>query len=72
MTKQAKILTDAENPWKDRDHPGNKIRPRVVCIGCGTKGCITAWGPWCFECNVERMTRLNRRFDEIRASLEKK
>lgn len=62
-------MSDKENPWKDPAHPGNKIRPRVVCIGCGNKGCITAWGPWCFPCNVERMTRLNARFDEIRASL---
>jgi hypothetical protein len=52
-------------PWADPEHPGNRIRPRVRCIGCGVRGCITAWGPWCFRCNVARMTRLNSGFAEI-------
>jgi len=56
-------------PWRDPNHPGNKIRPRVRCIGCGTRGCITAWGPWCFKCNVERMERIDRAFDSARAAL---
>jgi hypothetical protein len=28
-------------------------------------GCVTAWGRWCFECNVERMMRLDKRFEKI-------
>jgi hypothetical protein len=51
--------------WQNPDHPGNKIRPKVKCIGCGKLGCVTAWGRWCFECNVERMTRHDKRFEKI-------
>lgn len=48
-----------ERPYADLNHPGNRIRPRVRCIGCGTKGCTTAWGPWCFTCNVQRIDRIS-------------
>jgi hypothetical protein len=58
-------------PWQDPDHPGNKIRPNLYCIGCGTKGVITSWGKWCFKCNVERMTLINATFDSLRTSLKK-
>jgi len=51
--------------YKDPDHRGNKIRPNVKCIGCGEKGCITAWGNWCFACNVERMERIDASFKEL-------
>jgi hypothetical protein len=57
--------------YKDPNHPGNKIRPRVRCIGCGTKGCITFWGNWCFNCNVKRMDRINARFDSVRQALRR-
>jgi hypothetical protein len=50
---------DAERPYADPQHPGNRVRPRVRCIGCGTLGCITAWGPWCLPCNVARMDRIS-------------
>lgn len=56
---------DNERPWADPDHNGNKIRPRVCCVGCGQSGCITYWGPWCFKCNVKRMDHLSGRFAEI-------
>jgi hypothetical protein len=58
-------------PWADPQHPSNKIRPRVRCAGCGCLGCVTHWGPWCFDCNVKRMTRLSASFAEIEASLQK-
>jgi hypothetical protein len=58
-------------PWADPNHNGNTIRPRVRCIGCGTLGCITAWGPWCFKCNVPRMKRLNAAFENIADNLAK-
>lgn len=51
--------------WEDPAHPGNQIRPNVKCIGCGSRGCITAWGPWCFECNKARMYRINGGFNDI-------
>lgn len=53
-------------PWQNKDHPGNKIRPRVVCYGCGKKGCVTYWGKWCFDCNVKRMTRLSAAFESLK------
>ena len=54
-------------PWANPDHPGNKIRPRVRCIGCGKMGCTTAWGPWCFACNNERIPRITAALEtEIR------
>ena len=59
----------AQRPYANPLHPGNRLRPRIKCIGCGKKGCITAWGPWCFDCNVERMDRIGRRFDPLRAAL---
>ena len=59
----------ANNPWADPNSPGNKIRPDVKCIGCGKMGCITAWGPWCFECNVPRMKRLNRSMSDLAESV---
>jgi hypothetical protein len=54
--------------YQDPDHPGNRLRPRVRCVGCRKLGCITAWGPWCFECNVERMDRIGA---SLRAEIER-
>jgi hypothetical protein len=56
--------------YQDPAHPGNKIRPRVQCLGCGKSGCITAWGNWCFDCNVKRMDRISASFEKIRQELE--
>jgi len=58
-----------ERAYADPDHKGNKIRPKVRCIGCGNLGCITYWGPWCFECNVERIDRINGAFEPVRRAL---
>lgn len=52
-------------PYQDSAHPGNALRPRVRCIGCGVLGCVTYWGPWCFKCNVERMDRIDAMFDTV-------
>jgi hypothetical protein len=59
-----------DRPFADPNHPGNKIRPRVRCVGCGKLGCITYWGPWCFECNVKRIDRIDGQFAIVRAALE--
>ena len=56
--------------YRDPAHPGNKIRPQVSCIGCGIRGCITAWGPWCFKCNIERMDRISAQMDKLRKALD--
>ncbi len=62
----------ADTPaYENRDHPGNAIRPDVRCTGCGVMGCTTAWGPWCFDCNVKRLRHLDQRFAELEASLLK-
>lgn len=60
-----------ERAWADPNHSSNKLRPRVRCVCCGKRGCVTYWGPWCFECNVERMDRLNGVMEKTRANLEK-
>lgn len=58
-------------PWRDPAHPGNAIRPDVRCIGCGAMGCITAWGPWCFTCNVARMERIRAGFAALLRLVDK-
>jgi hypothetical protein len=63
--------SNAAKPWADPQHPGNRIRPTVRCAGCGAKGFITAWGPWCFACNQPRMTRLSAAFDKLAEDLRK-
>lgn len=52
-------VVNADCPYRDPDHPGNKLRPKIRCVGCGKMGCVTAWGPWCFDCNVQRMDRID-------------
>jgi hypothetical protein len=61
----------AKRIWADPKHHTNRIRPRITCRGCGKKGCVTYWGPWCFECNVPRMEHLERQFERIAQNLEK-
>lgn len=56
--------------WADPDHHSNKLRPRVRCAGCDKPGCVTYWGPWCFACNVERMDRINGKFEEVAMKAE--
>jgi hypothetical protein len=56
IEKAAKVADN--RPYANPDHPGNKLRPDVRCLSCGTKGCTTAWGDWCFACNVKRMDRI--------------
>lgn len=62
-------MTDEELPYRNRSHPGNKLRPKVRCSGCGELGCVTYWGKWCFKCNVERMDRIGAKFDKVDAVL---
>jgi hypothetical protein len=64
-----KILETAR-PWADPKNKGNKLRLEVKCIRCGKLGCITAWGPWCYECNVKRMDRIDSRFNILREILD--
>jgi hypothetical protein len=59
-----------DRPYADPNHPGNQLRPNVRCVGCGKDGCVTAWGPWCFECNVERLDRISAPFAKAGAALD--
>lgn len=52
-----------DRPYADPDHPGNRLRSKVRCVECRQLGCTTAWGPWCFKCNVERIDRISAFFD---------
>lgn len=37
----------------------------VKCLGCGVNCHKTHWGAWCYDCNVARIERINKGFDEI-------
>jgi hypothetical protein len=54
--------------YDDPNHEGNsaKYHTGKLCIeGCG-RPAGTAWSPyWCFECNVERINRINEQFEQI-------
>lgn len=58
-------MSAAEPVYRDPEHPTNKLRPKVRCVGCGNLGCVTYWGPWCFVCNVERMDRITKSLEAL-------
>jgi hypothetical protein len=56
------------------DDPSNELNSKKfhtgkLCIeGCG-RPAGTAWSPhWCFECNVERINRINNQFKKLTSS----
>lgn len=59
-----------EAAYQNPNHPGNKLRPKVRCLGCGKLGCITAWGRWCFECNVTRIDRIRAQMEALLAETQ--
>lgn len=63
-------MENGARPWADPQHPGNKLRPRVRCIGCGKRGCVTQWGPWCMACNVPRLDRISVTLARLRMLLD--
>ena len=54
--------------YDDPNHDGNSPKHHTgkLCIeGCG-RPAGTAWSPhWCFECNVERINRINGQFEQL-------
>lgn len=50
-------------PWRDPER--YKTGPVCVCLGCGNKCHETHWGKWCYSCNVSRIDRISKSFDEI-------
>lgn len=51
-------------PWRDPNY--GTPQQRIKCCKCGRVGCVDKhWGSWCFECNVERIERINKQFKDI-------
>ncbi|WP_315729771.1 hypothetical protein [Bradyrhizobium sp. SZCCHNRI2010] len=51
------------DPWRDPEK--YKTGRRVRCVGCGETCRETHWGKWCFDCNVERIDRIDKAFDKL-------
>lgn len=64
------VCTRALTAYRNPDDSGNRLRPEARCIGCGAMGCTTAWGDWCFRCNVERMDRISGQLEAVAANLK--
>lgn len=44
--------------WKDpAEYQNGK---KVLCYGCSRECHDTRWGPWCYDCNVDRIERVSR------------
>ena len=54
--------------YDDPKHEGNSAKHHTgkECIeGCG-RPAGTAWSPyWCFECNVDRINKINGQFEKL-------
>jgi hypothetical protein len=55
------------DPWRDPER--YKTGRIVKCYGCGKKCHKNHWGNWCYDCNVERIDRINGRFEAFAATL---
>ena len=53
------MASEAVEPWRDPER--YKTGKLVCCLGCKTECHETRWGKWCFDCNVERIDRINKR-----------
>jgi len=62
-------MSSSMKAYQNPNHPGNKLRPSVRCLGCKKTGCITYWGNWCFECNVKRLDSIDSKFEPVRKAL---
>lgn len=51
--------SDPSKTWRDADHPSYAGIKDHICYGCGRPAAKSAWGPWCYSCNFDRMTRIN-------------
>lgn len=59
----------ASEPWRDPER--YKTGKPCVCLGCGNKCRESPWGKWCYGCNVERIERIDGRFEAIRREMGK-
>jgi len=55
----------SEKTWRDADHPSYCGRLTYTCRGCRKRCTKSAWGAWCYTCNVKRMTRLNQNIADL-------
>lgn len=59
-------------PWADPKHESYHVsrkRGKHHCLGCRKPCTYTAWGPWCFDCNVARMTGINKSMADLARSI---
>lgn len=57
------MASEALEPWRD---PENYKSGEVVrCYGCKEECRKTHWGNWCFDCNVERIDRINKSLADL-------
>lgn len=56
-------------PWRDRQHPSYHGEKTEHCLGCGEQCAKSAWGRWCYTCNVTRMTRINDALEPVAKAL---
>ncbi|WP_396604926.1 hypothetical protein ACFLEY_22835 [Bradyrhizobium sp. YCK136] len=52
-----------EEPWRDPEN--YKTGKRTRCLGCKGECRKTHWGAWCYDCNVERIERINKSFAKL-------
>jgi hypothetical protein len=50
-------------PWRDPER--YKTGKLVRCLGCRTECHEPHWGKWCYDCNVERIDRINKSFSNL-------
>lgn len=70
VTQNSAKASDVK-PWADPDHPSYHKVKTENCLGCGYACAKSAWGAWCYTCNVKRMTRINERLEPVRRAVEK-
>ena len=59
-------------PWRDPNHESyhrSRKPGKHRCIGCAKACTYTAWGAWCFDCNVVRMRRINKGMAQLARSI---
>lgn len=57
----------SEQPWREIEH--YQTGRIVKCLGCGKNCHNTKWGKWCYDCNVERIERINKAFEPFRKTI---
>jgi hypothetical protein len=50
-------------PWCNREF--YKTGKLGKCLGCKNECRKSPWGYWCYDCNVQRIERINQSFKDI-------